>query len=253
MRVGATIFCQNHADWDRYEAEEQGVSVPEQPETDRRSRSWSGAAGVRRSRRRSELRPKTVELYAMLLRKHLLPAFGDYPLAGPWSSLPPSPVCVGANAWAWPGDTSTSTERRRCSRSNDRTSGPTTMAAEWDRRRPTPGTDGSLSLVSSSTSWSITWSSSSQTRPTHCCSRQRPEPRRRRRCGGLDGLRLAPLPALTARSTTCVTSPAPSTPKLVPPSRKRCAGSATPVLSPPSAISTPSTSGTPRSPTQWAP
>jgi integrase len=28
-----------------------------------------------------ELRPKTVELYAMLLRKHLLPAFGDYPLA----------------------------------------------------------------------------------------------------------------------------------------------------------------------------
>ena len=33
MRVGATIFCQNYADWDRYEAEEQGVSVPEQPET----------------------------------------------------------------------------------------------------------------------------------------------------------------------------------------------------------------------------
>ncbi|MGB5756101.1 MAG: tyrosine-type recombinase/integrase [Acidimicrobiales bacterium] len=28
-----------------------------------------------------ELRPKTVELYAMILRKHLLPAFGDYPLA----------------------------------------------------------------------------------------------------------------------------------------------------------------------------
>lgn len=29
MRVGATIFNQNYTDWDRYEAEEQGRSVPE--------------------------------------------------------------------------------------------------------------------------------------------------------------------------------------------------------------------------------
>ncbi len=28
MRVGATIFNQNYGDWDRYEAEEQGKSVP---------------------------------------------------------------------------------------------------------------------------------------------------------------------------------------------------------------------------------
>lgn len=28
MRIGATIFNQNYADWDRYEAEEQGKSVP---------------------------------------------------------------------------------------------------------------------------------------------------------------------------------------------------------------------------------
>lgn len=37
MRVGATIFCQNYADWDRYEAEERGESVPDQPATDDRS------------------------------------------------------------------------------------------------------------------------------------------------------------------------------------------------------------------------
>ena len=28
MRIGATIFNQNYADWDRYEAEEKGQSVP---------------------------------------------------------------------------------------------------------------------------------------------------------------------------------------------------------------------------------
>lgn len=31
MRVGATIFCQNYEDWDRYEAEERGESVPDRP------------------------------------------------------------------------------------------------------------------------------------------------------------------------------------------------------------------------------
>jgi len=31
MRVGATIFNQNYADWDRYEAEEGGESVPDRP------------------------------------------------------------------------------------------------------------------------------------------------------------------------------------------------------------------------------
>jgi len=31
MRVGATIFNQNYTDWDRYEAEEQGKSVPARP------------------------------------------------------------------------------------------------------------------------------------------------------------------------------------------------------------------------------
>lgn len=31
MRIGATIFCQNYADWDRYEAEERGESVPDRP------------------------------------------------------------------------------------------------------------------------------------------------------------------------------------------------------------------------------
>jgi alkanesulfonate monooxygenase SsuD/methylene tetrahydromethanopterin reductase-like flavin-dependent oxidoreductase (luciferase family) len=31
MRVGATIFNQNYTDWDRYEAEEQGKSVPKHP------------------------------------------------------------------------------------------------------------------------------------------------------------------------------------------------------------------------------
>ncbi|MCC6436745.1 MAG: LLM class flavin-dependent oxidoreductase [Acidimicrobiales bacterium] len=31
MRVGATIFNQNYTDWDRYEAEEQGGSVPARP------------------------------------------------------------------------------------------------------------------------------------------------------------------------------------------------------------------------------
>src|SRR5215469_9123639 len=31
MRVGATIFNQNYTDWDRYEAEEQGKSVPAHP------------------------------------------------------------------------------------------------------------------------------------------------------------------------------------------------------------------------------
>ncbi|MBM3683972.1 MAG: LLM class flavin-dependent oxidoreductase [Actinobacteria bacterium] len=33
MRVGATIFNQNYADWDRYEAEERGESVPSRPAT----------------------------------------------------------------------------------------------------------------------------------------------------------------------------------------------------------------------------
>ena len=37
MRIGATIFCQNYADWDRYEAEERGQSVAERPETADRS------------------------------------------------------------------------------------------------------------------------------------------------------------------------------------------------------------------------
>jgi alkanesulfonate monooxygenase SsuD/methylene tetrahydromethanopterin reductase-like flavin-dependent oxidoreductase (luciferase family) len=36
MRVGATIFCQNYADWDRYEAEEQGAEVPARPATEDR-------------------------------------------------------------------------------------------------------------------------------------------------------------------------------------------------------------------------
>ena len=33
MRIGATIFCQNYADWDRYEADERGESVPDRPDT----------------------------------------------------------------------------------------------------------------------------------------------------------------------------------------------------------------------------
>ncbi|MFT7646772.1 MAG: alkanesulfonate monooxygenase SsuD [Candidatus Poriferisodalaceae bacterium] len=37
MQVGATIFCQNYADWDRYEAEERGSDVPARPETADRS------------------------------------------------------------------------------------------------------------------------------------------------------------------------------------------------------------------------
>ena len=37
MRVGATIFCQNYADWDRYEAAERGEPVPVRPDTDDRS------------------------------------------------------------------------------------------------------------------------------------------------------------------------------------------------------------------------
>ena len=37
MRVGATIFCQNYADWDRYEAAERGETVPIRPETTDRS------------------------------------------------------------------------------------------------------------------------------------------------------------------------------------------------------------------------
>ena len=37
MRVGATIFCQNYADWDRYEAAERGEHVPVRPETEDRS------------------------------------------------------------------------------------------------------------------------------------------------------------------------------------------------------------------------
>jgi len=32
MRVGATIFCQNYGDWDRYEAEERGETVAGRPE-----------------------------------------------------------------------------------------------------------------------------------------------------------------------------------------------------------------------------
>jgi alkanesulfonate monooxygenase SsuD/methylene tetrahydromethanopterin reductase-like flavin-dependent oxidoreductase (luciferase family) len=32
MRIGATIFNQNYADWDRYEAEERGEKVPSRPE-----------------------------------------------------------------------------------------------------------------------------------------------------------------------------------------------------------------------------
>src|SRR5215210_6684605 len=32
MRVGATIFNQNYTDWDRYEAEERGGSVPRAPQ-----------------------------------------------------------------------------------------------------------------------------------------------------------------------------------------------------------------------------
>lgn len=37
MRIGATIFCQNYADWDRYEAEERGEHVPPRPHTDDRT------------------------------------------------------------------------------------------------------------------------------------------------------------------------------------------------------------------------
>lgn len=37
MRIGATIFCQNYADWDRYEAEERGETVPERPATEDRA------------------------------------------------------------------------------------------------------------------------------------------------------------------------------------------------------------------------
>ena len=33
MRIGATIFCQNYADWDRYEADERGDAVPARAET----------------------------------------------------------------------------------------------------------------------------------------------------------------------------------------------------------------------------
>ena len=33
MRIGATIFCQNYADWERYEAEERGESVATRPAT----------------------------------------------------------------------------------------------------------------------------------------------------------------------------------------------------------------------------
>ncbi|MDH3683945.1 MAG: LLM class flavin-dependent oxidoreductase [Acidimicrobiia bacterium] len=33
MRIGATIFCQNYGDWDRYEAEERGEPVPDRPQT----------------------------------------------------------------------------------------------------------------------------------------------------------------------------------------------------------------------------
>jgi len=37
MRVGATIFVQNYQDWDRFEAEERGESVPAHPKTQDRS------------------------------------------------------------------------------------------------------------------------------------------------------------------------------------------------------------------------
>ncbi len=37
MRIGATIFCQNYADWDRYEAEERGDDVAARPATADRS------------------------------------------------------------------------------------------------------------------------------------------------------------------------------------------------------------------------
>jgi alkanesulfonate monooxygenase SsuD/methylene tetrahydromethanopterin reductase-like flavin-dependent oxidoreductase (luciferase family) len=37
MRVGATIFVQNYPDWNRYEAEERGESVPARPSTSDRS------------------------------------------------------------------------------------------------------------------------------------------------------------------------------------------------------------------------
>ena len=37
MRIGATIFVQNYADWDRYEAEERGQSAPARPTTSDRS------------------------------------------------------------------------------------------------------------------------------------------------------------------------------------------------------------------------
>ncbi len=37
MRIGATIFCQNYADWDRYEADERGDSVPARPATEDRA------------------------------------------------------------------------------------------------------------------------------------------------------------------------------------------------------------------------
>ena len=37
MRIGVTIFCQNYADWDRYEAEERGEAVPDRPATSDRA------------------------------------------------------------------------------------------------------------------------------------------------------------------------------------------------------------------------
>ncbi len=37
MRFGATIFCQNYGDWDRYEAEERGEQVAERPDVSDRS------------------------------------------------------------------------------------------------------------------------------------------------------------------------------------------------------------------------
>ncbi|MPY93970.1 MAG: LLM class flavin-dependent oxidoreductase [Acidimicrobiia bacterium] len=37
MRIGATIFCQNYADWDRYEADERGEKVPGRPATEDRA------------------------------------------------------------------------------------------------------------------------------------------------------------------------------------------------------------------------
>ena len=37
MRVGVCIFCQNYGDWDRYEAEERGESVPAKPDVADRS------------------------------------------------------------------------------------------------------------------------------------------------------------------------------------------------------------------------